>query len=226
MPDRAHGSGAYTADRAAALAGIPVSTLYYWARTELVVPSVSKSKLKRWSYADLLVLRLIDWLRHDKPPELAIEPTSVRRIRQTLERVESFGERLLEHGFEVYVDRGGNLVFEEFGGLVAPVAKGAVQQLFDLKVDLVKPFEVYEGLRGPDLVRPRPTLRIVPGKLSGEPHVEATRVPTNMLAALGRRGFDPAAIAEMYPPITAENVSQALDLEVQLENNLRRRPAA
>jgi hypothetical protein len=74
---RAHASsGAYPADRTAALAGIPKSTLHYWARTELVVPSISSSKLKRWSYADLLLLRLIDWLRQDKAPDLKIAKTS------------------------------------------------------------------------------------------------------------------------------------------------------
>lgn len=74
-------------------------------------------------------------------------------------------------------------------------------------------------------MRPRPTLRIVPGKLLGEPHIQATRIPTHMLAALARRGFEPAAITEMYPPITRENVAEALDLEVQLEEKLNRRAA-
>jgi len=105
-----------------------------------------------------------------------------------------------------------------------PLGGGLAQELFDTKVNLVRPFEV-DGRRGPDLVRPRPTLRVVPGKLSGEPHVEATRIPTQMLAALERRGFDPAAIVEMYPAINVTNVVEAIDLEVQLDENLRARAA-
>jgi hypothetical protein len=47
-----------------------------------------------------------------------------------------------------------------------------------------------EGLKGPDLVRPKPELRIVPGKLSGSPHVAGTRVETTAIAALAKDGLD------------------------------------
>lgn len=212
-------SGAYPADRAAALAGIPRSTLHYWARTGLVVPSISSSKLKRWSYADLLLLRLVDWLRQDKSPDLPIAKTSMRRIRQTLAHVEDLGGRLTTEGFEVFVDQGGGLVLGGELGLSVPLARGVAQGRLDTKVDLVRPFET-RGLHGPDLAQPRSSLRIVPGKLSGEPHVEHTRIPTQMLAALAHRGFGPAQIVELYPPLRIESVEEALDLERQLERNL------
>lgn len=220
MAEQAFSGGAYPADRAAALAGVPKSTLHYWARTELVVPSVSSSKLKRWSYADLLELRLINWLRQDKPPDLNISRTSIHRIRQTLARVEQLGERLHERSLEVYVDHRGRLVFEGAEGLHIPLGKGIAQGLVDTRVDLMRPFEA-RGLSGPDLVQPRPTLRILPGKLSGEPHVEETRIPTQTLMGLSRRGFEPAQIIELYAPLSLESVEQALELEVQLEENLR-----
>ncbi len=35
------GRGVYDADRAAALAGVPKPTLYYWARKKLYVPSIA-----------------------------------------------------------------------------------------------------------------------------------------------------------------------------------------
>lgn len=38
-------------------------------------------------------------------------------------------------------------------------------------IDLIRPFETEGGIRGPDLARPRPELRIVAGKLGGSPHV-------------------------------------------------------
>ena len=224
MPSRAVVSGAYTADRAAALAGVPRSTLYYWARTGLVVPSVAQTKLKRWSYGDLLVLRLVDWLRRAKPNDVEVARVSVHRVRQSLERVEDLGEHLLTRGFELWVDHKGTLVLEDALGMHVALGGGMAQDLIDTKVNLVRPFGI-ESMRGPDLVRPRPTLRIVPGKLSGEPHVEATRIPTLMLAALGLRGFQPSAIVEMYPGLSATNVVEAIDLEVQLEHNLRARAA-
>ena len=71
-----HAGAAYTADRAAALAGVPLSTLHYWSRSGIWVPSVSSVKVKRWSYSDLLALRLIDWLRRDKP-DLKLPKTSI-----------------------------------------------------------------------------------------------------------------------------------------------------
>jgi DNA-binding transcriptional MerR regulator len=52
-------TGAYTADRASALSGVPKSTIHYWARTLLLVPTVSASKVKLWSYADLMGVRVI-----------------------------------------------------------------------------------------------------------------------------------------------------------------------
>jgi uncharacterized protein (DUF433 family)/DNA-binding transcriptional MerR regulator len=220
MLSRAVVSAAYTADRAAALAGVPRSTLYYWARTGLVVPSVAETRVKRWSYADLLVLRLVDWLRQAKPDDVEVARVSVKKIRQRLARTDELGEMLLGRGLEVWVDRKGQLLFEDAHGMHVPLGGGLAQELVDTKVNLVRPFEV-NGRRGPDLVRPRPTLRIVPGKLSGEPHVEATRIPTQMLAALERRGFGPAAIVEMYPAINATNVAEAMDLEAQLDENLR-----
>ena len=87
-------------------------------------------------------------------------------------------------------------------------------------IDLIAPFDTLEGLRGPNLLRPRPQLRIVPGKLSGSPHVEHTRLETRALRALERDGLRVDAIAQLYPFVTREQIEQALDLERQLEANL------
>ncbi|HZO49924.1 MAG TPA: MerR family transcriptional regulator [Gaiellaceae bacterium] len=51
--------GAYTADRASALSGVPKSTLHYWARIEILVPRISPERIKLWSYPDLMALRTI-----------------------------------------------------------------------------------------------------------------------------------------------------------------------
>jgi DNA-binding transcriptional MerR regulator len=54
-------AGAYTADRAAALSGVPRSTVHYWASHDILTPSVSSQRVKLWSFADLLALRVIYW---------------------------------------------------------------------------------------------------------------------------------------------------------------------
>lgn len=62
---RATLEGCYEGPRAAALSGVPVSTVYYWARLGIVEPSVSPTRIKLWSYADLMALRIVYWLRHE-----------------------------------------------------------------------------------------------------------------------------------------------------------------
>ena len=212
---------AYTADRAAALAGVPLSTLHYWARTEIWVPSVSSLRVRRWSYSDLLALRLIDWLRRDKP-DLKLPKTSMSKIRGALAAVDELGDRLGDRSVKVKVDRTAGLVIDVDGEVFVPLRGGLGQGLAHLGGrDLVEAWPGMEGLVGPHLFEPRPTLRIIPGKLSGEPHVVYTRIPTRMLASLEHRGLAVDAIVELYPRLTRQNVDEAIALEVQLERNLR-----
>lgn len=212
-------AAAYTADRAAAMAGIPLSTLHYWARERIWTPSVSPVKVKRWSYGDLLGLRLVDWLRQDKP-EIRIPRTPMAAIRRALGSVEAFGEQLREHRLRVWIDKKGGIVLGLKTAVFVPLKSGLLQTLMDTEVDLIDAFESRSGLKAPNLVTPRPTLRIIPGKLSGEPHVENTRIPTNILAALARRGFPADQIRELYPSLSPVNIDEAIDLEDQLEKNL------
>jgi len=66
-------------------------------------------------------------------------------------------------------------------------------------LDLIAPFSTTEGARGPDLHHPRAQLRIVPGKLSGSPHIVGTRVETRAIAALFDDGYDASQVADLYP---------------------------
>ena len=227
-------------DRVAALAGVPCSTVYYWARTGLVLPTVSVEKVKKWSFTDLLVLRLVDWIRRDKPDisrDVNIPGASMRTIHQELATVTALGERLavdmtavresfIEDVTRVFVDRKGRLHFGRSGRVWVELGAGVSQELLGTEVDLLRLSLWREGIRGPDLREPRPTLRIVPGKLAGEPHVARTRIPTEMIAALDRRGFEQSAILELYPSIRRDAVRDAIDLEEQLESNLRHGAAA
>ena len=81
-------------------------------------------------------------------------------------------------------------------------------------LELLAPY-VGAGQRGPDLLRPRPHLRIVPSKVTGEPHIAGTRLTTPTIAALGERGLSPSEIAEMYE-VDDTAVTEALDLERDL----------
>ena len=81
--------GCYDARRAAALSGVPKSTVYDWARKGLVIPSVSPEREKLWSYADLMALRVVSWLRHPKHDGDEVGPASaMRRVRDALTQLD------------------------------------------------------------------------------------------------------------------------------------------
>ena len=65
--------GCYEASRAAALAGVPVSTVYDWARKRIVTPSLSYTRPKLWSYADLMTFRIVYSLRHPNPDPSGVD---------------------------------------------------------------------------------------------------------------------------------------------------------
>jgi uncharacterized protein (DUF433 family) len=211
--------GAYTAERAAALSGVPKSTVHHWARKELLVPSVSPTKVKLWSYTDLMGLRAIYWLRHPKPtPDgEAIPSTPMPVVRDALAALAQIDLDLWdeEHGYMVRVSRAGEVH-------IGPRSKSVPisRQLALQNLDLIEPFESEAGIRGPDLVAPRSQLRIVPGKLAGAPHLLHTRLETEALAAISRRGVNRANVYRLYPSFDQKAIDQALDLESQLARNL------
>lgn len=165
-----------------------------------------------WSYGDVLVLRLIDWLRQDKDPG-SFPRSPMARIRALLSSVEALGE-VLEEGLPVAVDSTGTIVLHLDGIQHIPVGRAALQARMGLDLDLLLPYRD----RGPDLRWPRPSLRIIPGKLSGQPHVGETRIETAALAALSARGFTSLDIIELYPVLTLDNVAEAIQLEQQISH--------
>ncbi len=216
--------GAYTAERAAALSGVPKSTLHWWARHDVLVPGVSATRVMMWSYADLMGLRVIYWLRRRKTTARGTEipPTSMPAVRRALKELRAFNVSIWEGGRpSLLVDPRGKIHLQDettVRDLANQVVRGEL-------LDLIAPFSTAEGTRGPDLVTPGPELRIVPGKLSGSPHVVHTRLETRALAALAVDGFDVGRIRRLYPYLTAPQVDAALALERQLEANLHKHAA-
>jgi uncharacterized protein (DUF433 family) len=212
--------GAYTAERAAALSGVPKSTVHHWARQDWLVPSVSATRVKLWSYTDLMGLRAMYWLRHPKPTPDGdeIPPTPMSVVREALAELERIDLGLWEEnrGFMVRVSRGGEVY-------VGPAEESVPLdgQLPLQNLDLLEPFEMEEGIRGPDLVAPRSRLRIIASKLAGAPHLLRTRLETEALAAISGRGLGKEKIFSLYPSFDREAIEQALDLEAQLARNLR-----
>lgn len=213
--------GAYPADRAAALSGVPLSTVHYWAREGILVPSISAQRVKLWSYADLMGLRIIYWLRQSKRDAdgVAVPRTTMPAVRRALGQLDELDLRLWDEdaGPAVCVDRAGHVVVLDEPGVELDHRQRALADL----VNVVAPFQTAEGAHGPDLHAPRPRLRIVPGKLGGAPHIAYTRLESQALGALAAGGLDRAKILRLYPDIDHESVDQALDLERQLAHNLQ-----
>ena len=82
-------------------------------------------------------------------------------------------------------------------------------------MDLLGPFE-FGQQRGPDLLRPRPRLRIIPGKMSGEPHLAGSRITTQVAAALYEHIPDVGRIADLYADMDTGIFEQAIEFERSL----------
>lgn len=212
--------GAYTADRAAALSGVPKTAVHYWARKGYLVPSVSTERPKLWSFDDLIGLRMIYWLRQ---PETALDGREIPRskmpiIKRAITKLRKLDLELFEEGYPtVAVDRGGEVLIDAPGIPLQNTNGQILQRDF---IDIIAPFETLEGGRGPDLKSPRRCIRILPRKLCGAPHIENTRVETLALYTLFNRGFSKAKILSFYPFLDAQSVSDSVDLEQQLARNV------
>jgi len=202
------GRGVYDTHRAAALSGVPASTLHYWVRTGLYIPSISPGPRTRlWSWSDLLALRAIDWFR--KGAETRAK-ARVAEIRKALEQIELSGysrEDLSQLLAISAVD--GNLFLQLPEQTIR--ANDSRQVAISEMLYLVRPYK-----NGPDLLQPRPLLRIIPGKLHGEPHIVGTRIPSLTLGALDRDGYTTQQIQMMYPDATEEALREAIEFERSL----------
>ncbi|HEY5847265.1 MAG TPA: DUF433 domain-containing protein [Nakamurella sp.] len=213
--------GCYEASRASALSGVPLTTVYWWARHGVVVPSVSPVREKLWSYSDLIALRVVSWLRHAKPADVGELPASpMPQVRQALTML---GEYNLDpwspsapDTSPLLVDCAGRIFLRINGDVVD--LEGQRSILHEQVLELTAPFTSAGG-DGPNLLRPRPHLRIVPAKVAGEPHIEHSRLTSRTVAALADRGFSPAQIAAMYDE-PEQAIREAIDLERQLAGSV------
>jgi uncharacterized protein (DUF433 family) len=203
-----------------------VSTVHWWARNDVLVPSVSPQRVKHWSYANLMGLRIICWLRQTKTSAegAAVPRTAMPAVRRALEQLAELDLALWteEIGPTVAVDYGGNIIVTAAKpDAEAPHRQRALAAGDDGLLQVIAPFTTVEGSRGPDLHAPRPRLRIIPGKLGGSPHVTHTRVESQALGALALSGLPDSKIYRLYPALEHEAIDEAIDLERQLADNLR-----
>lgn len=209
------GRGLYNAKRAALLSGVPVSTIHYWARHEVLRPSASpEPRTRTWTWGDLIALRAIHWLRSAKPGARA---TTMQEVRAALRALTDGGMEASDASELIAVTRAGRIFFDTSERLEDLSGQRAMRGI----LPVVRPFE-----SGVDLLTPGEGLRILPGKLSGEPHLEDTRLATTTVFSLAERDFTSVQIAAMYPEVPARGIIAAIKMESTLVSSARERRAS
>lgn len=202
--------GRYAADRAARLSGVPRSTVYDWAREDVLVPDYLNASPMMWSYRDLVFLRLLARMRQH----------GIRRD-QAAGDVAELRKLLADPGSQVTTVRIGSGLF--VGDDTHELGTG--QQAFEEVLALTHQFDLLEPIKGvnkvpmwgPDLVEPSDHTYISPQVMGGEPCVDSTRIPsTAVLALVEDRGLDAAKIVRLYPQLTPEGIDDAVALERRL----------
>jgi uncharacterized protein (DUF433 family) len=212
-----HPRGRYDAERTSQLSGVPRSTIYDWRREEIFRPDYDTASPVMWSYRDLVLLRLLAWLRQGGMPR----PTASSKVcavkaqlsggAQVRFILATRDDVVLEDGDGAGFpdDRENLLPFDNFFSLLSPF-------------DLHEPIEELRSTRGrpvwaPDLVTPSAHSFISPWVLAGDPCVRRTRIPTATVHALStERALPIAAILQLYPALTAAAAKDAIALEVRL----------
>lgn len=209
--------GWYVAERASQLSGIPARTLYEWRRSRVFVGDYPQSSPMAWSYRDLVLLRLLAWLRQGRMERFkaaekienvrgrlaaAVSIRWVHATRQEMILVTDDDEPVFDGGDSI-------LPFADFSQLMRTLdLHEPIKELRQKNADSVW---------APDLVRPSSCTSIVPWVLSGEPCIRHSRIPTSSVFALfDDRGLDAESILNLYPDVTAEAVKDSIRLEARL----------
>jgi uncharacterized protein (DUF433 family) len=222
-----HPRGRYVADRASQLSGVPKSTLYDWRREKVFVPDFTGASPTNWSYRDLVLLRLLAWLRQIGMPRpkaakhvatIKTQATSGVEIRHLWATAETL---LINDEREDRLGGPSVLPFADLRGLVATF------DLLDPVKELRNPGHERYRLWAPDLVTPSEYTFISPWVLAGDPCIANSRVPSAAVYALHEeRGLTSEALVELYPGVTVEAAQDAYILEQRLRGRELPEPLA
>jgi uncharacterized protein (DUF433 family) len=222
-----HPRGRYAAERASQLSGVPRSTIYDWRREQVFAPDFTHAQPVMWSYRDLVLLRLLAWLRQGGMPR----PVAAQKVGLVRAHLSSGSEvRFIRATARDVILRGADdAVFEDDRDNLLPST-----DFYDLLAtfDLHEPIDELRSARrgpvwAPHLVTPSAHSFISPSVLAGDPCIERTRIPTSAIHALHtERDLPVAAIVDLYPGLTVQAAEGAIDLERRLRGDVPESAAA
>lgn len=192
---------------ASVLTGATVAQLAYWRKNTPTAPALLVPEGKRagrylYSWADVVALRSIVYLRSEK---------SLPRIRQAVARLRGLEADQWTHlaRYTLISTPKTILVRTPDGQLLDVGAQPGTVLDEVLMKDVLEPFETRSGRRVPALKNPRPHITVDPRVLGGYPVLAGTRLPFDSVAALADDKLDADEIAEIYPSATAEAIADA-----------------
>jgi uncharacterized protein (DUF433 family)/DNA-binding transcriptional MerR regulator len=199
---------------ASVLSGASVDQLAYWRKPTrtappLLVPGTRRSGRYLYSWADVVALRSIVYLRQEK---------SLPRIRRAVDLLRALEADQWEHlaRYTLIATKLSILVRTPAGELLDLEQQPATLVDEVLMADVLGPFNTYDGRSVPELRRPRPQLTVDPHVLAGYPVIAGTRVPFDVVAGFADEGVPAAEIIEMYPSVNPESVEDAQDFARQV----------
>lgn len=209
--------GRYATNRAAQLSGVPSRTIQNWRSANVYVPDFDSTR-PLWSYRDLILIRMVAWLRQRGIPPVRAG-SYAQKAKERLTAGEDIRMVMATHRTAVLDD-----------DLFDPVV-GEGFLPYDNLSELLSVFELQSTqdsdfgrrrLWGPDLITPSEYTSISPLVLGGEPCIRRSRIPTANIHALRReRGLSTSQIVDLYPYLKPEEANDAYDLESRLRGTER-----
>ncbi len=188
---------------ASVLTGASPRQLGYWRRATatdepLLVPTAKRSGRYLYSWADIVALRTIVYLREQK---------SLPKIRRAVKTLRELEAREWGHlGRYRLVRTAETIIVRTPKGEILDLERSPATILDEtLMADVLGPFES-QGRNVPALERPRPFLIVNPAILDGYPVIAGSRVPFHLVAALADEGAAASEILEAYPSVDARGI--------------------
>jgi uncharacterized protein (DUF433 family)/DNA-binding transcriptional MerR regulator len=199
---------------ASVLTGATIPQLAYWRRhtdaaPPLLVPQGKRSGRYLYSWADVVALRSIVYLRQEK---------SLPRIRRAVATLRGLEAEEWTHlaAYRLISTHRSILVQTPAGELLDLEDQPGTMLEEILMHDVLAPFETRNGRPVPALEHPRPRIAVNPRVLGGYPVIAGTRVPFDVVASLAEDELGPGEIAAVYPSIDQEAIGDAVSFAEQV----------